>query len=183
MREKGLGGLFGTRSRISQRWGNAGIKSQPTQSAWEGKKDGGSTRKRISPPLPKIKLCADPHWGPALPGRCEKCKSQQPDSRTACVITVATQPGMLPSLRTARRPSAGLGMRGHGENPTAGPVLVGGFAGSEPGGGAGGAGAAAFRKLGWVMNGSRAAAWPRHAHRRGNRRTGRRHTRGTIAPQ
>ena len=63
-------------------------------SRWKGK-DGGSTRKRISPPLPKIQLCADPHWGPALPGRCEKCKSQQPDSRTACVITVATQPGML----------------------------------------------------------------------------------------
>ena len=58
-------------------------------------KDGGSTRKRISPPLPKILLCADPHWEPALLSRRKKCKLQQPNSRTACVITVATQPGML----------------------------------------------------------------------------------------
>ena len=52
-------------------------------------------RKRIFPPLPKILLCADPHWGPALLGRHQKCKWQQPNSRTACLITVATQPGML----------------------------------------------------------------------------------------
>ena len=64
-----------------------------------GKKNGGSTRKRIFPPLPKIQLCAGPHWGPALRGRREKCKSQQPHSRTACVITVTTQPGMLPAVR------------------------------------------------------------------------------------
>ena len=61
----------------------------------KGEKDGGSTRKRISPPLPKILLCADPHWEPALLSRRKKCKLQQPNSRTACVITVATQPGML----------------------------------------------------------------------------------------
>ena len=59
------------------------------------RENGGSTRKRIFPPLPKIQLCAGPHWGPALRGRREKCKSQQPHSRTACVITVTTQPGML----------------------------------------------------------------------------------------
>ena len=58
--------------------------------------DGGSTRKRIFPPLPKIQLCVGPHWGPTLLSRCEKCKSQQPSSRTAFVITVTTQPGMLP---------------------------------------------------------------------------------------
>ena len=60
------------------------------------KENGGSTRKRISPPLPKIVLCASPHWGPALLSRHTKCKVQQPNSRTACVITVSTQPGMLP---------------------------------------------------------------------------------------
>jgi len=55
----------------------------------------GSTRKRIFPPLPKIQLCVGPYWGPTLLSRCEKCKSQQPSSRTAFVITVTTQPGML----------------------------------------------------------------------------------------
>ena len=59
-------------------------------------RDGGSTRKRISPPLSKIQLYADPHWGPALPSRRKKCKLRQPSSRTAFVITVSTQPGMLP---------------------------------------------------------------------------------------
>ena len=32
---------------------------------------------------------------PALPSRQPKCKGWQPDSRTACLITVTTQPGML----------------------------------------------------------------------------------------
>ena len=54
--------------------------------------DGGSTRKRIFPPLPKIQLCVGPRWG-------EKCKSQQPSSRTAFVITFTTQPGMLQATR------------------------------------------------------------------------------------
>ena len=56
---------------------------------------GGSTRKRIFPPLPKILLCAHPRKEWALPSRCKKCKSRQPSSRTACLITVTAQPGML----------------------------------------------------------------------------------------
>ena len=79
------------------------------------KRNGGLTRKRISPPLPKIQLCASPHWGPALPSRHTKCKVQQPDSRTACVITVATQPGMLPLCPV--RPDGGRGMVGASPRP------------------------------------------------------------------
>ena len=34
------------------------------------------TRKRIFLPLPKIQLCADPHWGLALLSRRKKCQLQ-----------------------------------------------------------------------------------------------------------
>ena len=64
-------------------------------SSWEYEEKGGSTRKRIFPPLPKILLCTRPRKERVLPSRCKKCKSQQPSSRTACLITVAAQPGML----------------------------------------------------------------------------------------
>ena len=73
------------------------------------RKDGGSTRKRISPPLSKIQLYVDPHWGPTLPSRRKKCKSRQPSSRTAFVITVATQPGMLPRTQGRATPSSIFG--------------------------------------------------------------------------
>ena len=87
-------------------------------------KNGGLTRKRISPPLPKIQLCASPHWGPALPSRHTKCKVQQPNSRTACVITVSTQPGML----SWEREDGGM-VATWGKNPAGGrrQVRVGGW--------------------------------------------------------
>ena len=53
------------------------------------------TPKRISPPLPKIMLCAAPTGSTALPSQPLKCKKGQPDSGTACLVTVTTQPGML----------------------------------------------------------------------------------------
>lgn len=37
-----------------------------------------------------------PHKRTALPSQPLKCKKGQPDSGTACLITVTTQPGMLP---------------------------------------------------------------------------------------
>ena len=61
---------------------------------------GGSTRKRISPPLPKIMLCAGPMKGSALPSHHLKCKRWQPDSRAAFLITATTQPGMLKRVNT-----------------------------------------------------------------------------------
>ena len=36
-----------------------------------------------------------PHMGTALPSQPPKCKGGQPDSGTACLVTVTTQPGML----------------------------------------------------------------------------------------
>lgn len=52
------------------------------------KENGGSKRKRRSPPLPKILLCAA-HWcDAALPGSHLKCKKWPLDRRTACLITV-----------------------------------------------------------------------------------------------
>ena len=87
--------------------------------------DGGLTRKRIFPPLPKIKLCAGPHWGPALLSRRKKCKLQQPSSRTACVITVATQPGMLPPAMGAPLAAAGRQPGGNGCRGQQGPEREG----------------------------------------------------------
>lgn len=71
---------------------------------WIGKEEGGSTRKRISPPLPKIMLCAGPTKGSALPSHHQKCKWWQPDSRTAFLITVTTQPGMLRRTHAGGKP-------------------------------------------------------------------------------
>lgn len=65
------------------------------------------TPKRISPPLPKIMLCAAPTGGTALPSQPLKCKKGQPDSGTACLVTVTTQPGMLTPQQHSAAPLGG----------------------------------------------------------------------------
>lgn len=45
-----------------------------------------------------------PHMGTALPSQPPKCKGGQPDSGTACVVTVTTQPGMLKGNPKRDRP-------------------------------------------------------------------------------
>ena len=51
-----------------------------------------------SPPLPKIMLCVGPQRMPTLPSHRRRCKRQQPDSGTTCLVMVAAQPGMLAVL-------------------------------------------------------------------------------------
>ena len=96
LREKGDWGTYVKNAASENRSGVRGAALLLCTCVICPQEDGGSTRKRIFPPLPKIQLCVGPHWGPTLLSRCEKCKSQQPSSRTAFVITVTTQPGMLP---------------------------------------------------------------------------------------
>jgi len=69
----------------------------PTADSVNGK-NGGWCASAADPPLPKIMLCAKGETPLALPGHKAKCKAEHPNSRTACLITATTQPGMLGSL-------------------------------------------------------------------------------------
>ena len=95
-KKQGGCGFFCWRTRANHR--QRFLQGCPVMEVELVKRNGGWCASAANPPLPKILLCARGTSPLALPGHKAKCKAKHPNSRTACLITAATQPGMLQDL-------------------------------------------------------------------------------------